>query len=480
MILNKLRQRWSNPGGYHETLAIAFPLILSTSSWSILMFVDRLFLTWFSEDSIAASVPAGVVQFTAVSLFLGTAMYVSTFVAQYFGSNQKEKIGCAVWQGIYFSFSAMIFMLLLIPLAGPIFSLANHSESVQILERKYFVILCYGGFFPVASSAISSFFSGLGRTWTVMWVNFIGVGINIILDYALIFGKFGSPRLGIEGAAIASVIGMAFTFFLFLIFFLKPRYRLEFETWKGRNFNFDVLKQLIIYGLPNGIQFTISIFGYTFFIMMVGRYGLTELAATNITLSINNLAFMPLVGLGIAVSVMVGQNLGNNNPQQAEYSVWSAFHIGFAYSALLAALYTLIPGFFLAPFGKELDPGRFKEITAYSIILLQFVAIYSMFDAVNFVFSAAIKGAGDTRFVMKLILLLSTTILIIPAYLVVNVLELHLFYAWACMTVYSLITAIAFVIRFKQGKWKKMLVIEPSETHFQSNHPNVDDSVGIV
>jgi multidrug resistance protein, MATE family len=480
MIFNKIIQRWSNPGGYHETLIIAFPLIMSTSSWSILMFVDRLFLTWFSEDSIAASVPAGVVQFTAVSLFLGTAMYVSTFVAQYFGSNQKEKIGGAVWQGIYFSFSAMVFMLLLIPLAGPIFSLANHSESIQILERKYFTILCFGGFFPVASAAISSFFSGLGRTWTVMWVNFIGVGINIILDYALIFGKFGFPEMGIEGAAIASVIGMGFTFSLFLMLFLRSRYRIEFGTWKGRRFNFHLFKRLIVYGLPNGIQFFLSIFGYTFFIMMVGRYGVTELAATNITLSINNLAFMPLVGLGIATSVMVGQNLGNNNPQQAEYSVWSAFHIGFAYSGLLAVLYLTIPGFFLAPFGKELDPDRFREIAAYSTILLQFVAIYSMFDAVNFVFSAAIKGAGDTRFVMKMILILSTTVLIIPAYLVVEVFELHLFYAWACMTTYALITAAVFAIRFKQGKWKKMLVIERSREHAQSNHSNVDDSIGIA
>jgi multidrug resistance protein, MATE family len=464
MIARKIIHRWNSPGGYHEILAIAIPLILSSSAWSILMFVDRLFLAWFSEDAITASVPAGLVQFTLVSLFLGTAMYANTFVAQYFGSGQNEKVGEAVWQGIYFSFSAMIVIFLMIPLADSMFKLVGHAGHIQILEHQYFVILCYGGFFPVASAAISSFFSGLGKTWTVMWVNLSGTIVNIILDYILIFGKFGFPRLGIQGAAIASVIGMAFTFFLFFTLFLNSRYRFEFGTWKGRFFNLELFKRLIIFGIPNGVQFALDMFGFTVFLLFIGRYGVTELAASNITFSINNFAFMPLIGLGIAVSIRVGQDLGNNDSQSANYSVWSAFHIGLVYTGLLSVLFFLFPIFFLTPFGKNFDPVRFSEITAYGSTLLRFVALYFVFDTANMIFSAAIKGAGDTKFVMKTIILLSTTLLILPAYLVVDVFNLHLFYAWGCMSVYILVTALVFFARFKQGKWKSMLVIERAES----------------
>ena len=91
--------RWRREGGYREVLKIASPLILSMGSWSIMHFVDRMFLTWYNREALAAALPAGVLNFAIGALFLGTAGYVNTFVAQYEGAERPERVGSAVWQG---------------------------------------------------------------------------------------------------------------------------------------------------------------------------------------------------------------------------------------------------------------------------------------------------------------------------------------------------------------------------------------------
>ena len=111
----RLRYRWSCPSGYRDVLRIALPLVLSTGSMTIQQFVDRLFLTWHSPDELAASMPAGILSFTVVAFFMGTASYAATFVAQYTGAGRHERVGPSVWQAIYFSLFSSIFLIGQIP-----------------------------------------------------------------------------------------------------------------------------------------------------------------------------------------------------------------------------------------------------------------------------------------------------------------------------------------------------------------------------
>jgi MATE family multidrug resistance protein len=101
--MQHLKNRWKSEGGYREVLVVAIPLILSTATWSVQHFVDRMFLTWYSPEAIAAAMPAGMLNFSMVSIFMGTAGYVTTFVAQYYGARRFHRIGPALWQGVYVS-----------------------------------------------------------------------------------------------------------------------------------------------------------------------------------------------------------------------------------------------------------------------------------------------------------------------------------------------------------------------------------------
>ena len=125
-------------------------------------------------------------------------------------------MGPAVWAGVYFGLAAGLIILCLRPFAHHLFEWAGHDPSVRILETEYFRILCIMGL-GIPGVALSAFFTGRGKTLTVMWVNFAATGINILLDYAWIFGNWGFPEWGIRGAAWATVIAHFVTPVVFII-----------------------------------------------------------------------------------------------------------------------------------------------------------------------------------------------------------------------------------------------------------------------
>ncbi len=454
------RGRWSAPGGFREMLAVAAPLIVSTASWSVQHFVDRMYLAWYSPEAIAASMPAGILNFTIASLFIGSAGYVSVFVAQYHGACRHGDVGPVLWQGMYLSAVAGVVLVALYPLSDSIFAFIGHDPAVARLESIYFKYLCLGGFPLVASSALAGFFSGLGRTWIIMVANVAGTAVNVLFDYILIFGHFGFPEMGMRGAAIATVMSAVVVFVIYAIILARVKNEREFRTRSGWRPDRALMRRLLRYGLPSGVQFFIDVFGFTVFLFFIGKLGVADLAATNIAFNINNLAFMPVIGMGMAVSIKVGHYLGAGDPDTAGYGAWTGFMVAAGYMSFIASLYVLFPGMFIAPFEAGATSAGFGEIAARARVLLVFVAAYSLFDAFNIVFANAIKGAGDTPFVMRAIVVLSAGVLIAPSYLFLFVFRWGIYSAWFAASAYVTILGIVFFARFMGGKWKGMTVMD--------------------
>jgi len=453
-------QRWRQRNGYLQVLRIAFPLILSTGSYSVQQFIDRMFLSWYSPDALAAALPTGMLCFTLISLFMGTSGYVSTFIAQYIGASRPEKVGPAMWQGIYFSVLGGLLIAFTALFPKTIFSLIGHSPEVQILESEYWVYLTLGGIFPVAQGAVAGFFSGRGKTYPIMWCTFAATGVNIALNYLLIFGNLGMPEMGISGAGLSTFISGLLNFLFLSVLVFTNENNSKYKTRSGWKFDPALFKRLIRYGLPNGIQFFLDIAAFSLFILLIGRLGATELAAASIAFNISMLAFMPMIGLGITVSILVGQSLGANEPGQAKVATFSAFQVSFTYMAILAMLYLLIPNVFIYPFSAKADPIEFESIKSSALISLRFIALWSIFDSLAIIFSSALKGAGDTAFIMLSICLTGPIILIAPTFLIIEIFHLGLNAAWISGVAYVLCLGIVYYLRFKAGKWESMRVIE--------------------
>ncbi len=457
--LPRLTGSWRGTGGYKELLRVAGPLILSTASNSIQNFVDRMFVSWHSSEAIAAAMPAGILNWTVVSIFIGIAGYVTTFVAQYFGAKKPEMIGPMVWQGAYVAIIGGVANLLLIPLARPIFTAIGHAPAVRELEIVYFQVLCYAALFSVAGSAFSGFFAGRGKVWPVMWVNVAVTVVHCGLNYLLVFGKAGLPELGLKGAGIASVISQALGCLIFLALLLGPKQERSFRARSGWRFQPALFARLMRFGVPSGIHFFVDVAAFSAFVMIVGRIGTAELAATNIAFNINNLAFMPVIGMGTAVAVLVGQHLGEDRPLVAQTAAWNGLRIGVVYMVLIGVTYVAIPGVFADLFAPREDPGSYAAIRAATVLLLRFVALYSVFDSINIVFGSALKGAGDTRFVMVYLAVMASLVLVLPSVLLIGVFSQGLMAAWIIVTVYIIVLAFGFLFRFLGGKWRDMRVI---------------------
>jgi len=451
---------WSRPAGGREVLQVALPLVVSAMSWTVMTFVDRMFLQWESGAAMTAAFSGGTVWFAAICLPMGVCAYANTFVSQYFGNRQPRKIGPAVWQGVWAALACSPAMLLVIPLAPLIFHAAGHDAAIQQLEVQYLQILLLGAPAMLIGQALSAFYSGQGRTSVVMTVDAAFAVVNLLLDYAWIFGALGFPAMGIAGAGWATTTALWLKAFAYLWLVLRRKNRVEFGVWSGLRFDRDLFGRLIYFGAPSGFQLLLDVLGFTIFILLVGRLGAIQAEATSIAFSVSTLAFMPIWGIGLAVGILVGQRLGENRPDLAARSTWTALTVGLAYMALISLLYWFTPDLFLFGFFAGSEPaGRHAAVRSLAAMLLRFVAAYNLLDAALMVFVSAVKGAGDTMFLLKVSVVMAVMLAGLT-WIGVEHLEVGVVGCWALITVWVWLMGAIFCWRFLQGKWRAMRVIE--------------------
>ena len=456
---------------YREVIRVSLPLVASTMTTLVMQFTDRVFLANYSLDAIAAALPAGVVFYMFVYFFIGTAGYVNVFIAQYTGSGALHRVGPALWQGIYFSILAGLAMVALYFCAGPIFRFGGHSPEVQELEVIYFRALCLGSGVLILGTGLSCFFSGRGLTRPVMIINLVGAVINIPLDYALINGIGVFPELGIMGAGLATAMAwLVIAICYVLIVFTRENDRI-YNIWKNRLFESELFGRLMRFGVPGALQFCMDIFAFTFFIFMVGRIGKFELAVTSIVLSIESLSFQPLMGFSLGTSTLVGQALGRGQPEEAVSIAKATTHIACLYILALMLIFVCLPQPLIKLFRPDDMPlENLPHMIHLGSILLRFVACYVLFDAFYMIIIGVLKGAGDTRFIMWSMGILSIFGMLLPVYIGVAYFGGGIYFIWSWATFYVFLLAAVSFWRYRQGTWKKMRVIE------QQSHESVVSS----
>jgi multidrug resistance protein, MATE family len=196
--------------------------------------------------------------------------------------------------------------------------------------------------------------------------------------------------------------------------------------------------------------------------MLVGRLGEAPLAATTLAFTVNNVAWVPMWGLGTAVSTIVGQQLGKNRPNMAARATWTALAIALAYMGTMATLYLSVPEWFLIGYAAGASPEKFAPLQDTTVVLLRFVAAYCLFDALNVIFVGAIRGAGDMRFILLTTLVMSPPPLA-AAWWGIARQGWGLIWCWIVITIWICLLGLIYMARFLQGRWRQMRVIEPEQ-----------------
>jgi MATE family multidrug resistance protein len=443
-------------GTLGELVRVALPLVVSYASTALMYMVDRVFLSWDSVEALAASLPAAVLHYNLAALGIGTAAYATAFVGQYEGAGQHHRVGPVLWQGVYISLAAAALMLASLPFAPAAFRWFDHGAAIAPLELSYYRIMCAGSLPLFLGTTLSCFYSGRGRTNVVMVVNMIATAINIGLDYVMIFGKFGFPRMGIQGAALATTIGFASIPVMYVLHMAATERRGPYRLWAGRRFDGELFRRLLRFGLPSGCQQFLDVACFTIFIQIVGRLGIEQLSATGLVFNLNSLTFIPLLGLGTAVTALVGHRIGEGRPRLAARTTWLAAGLATAYVSVFCLVYVLAPEAILRPYGLA-ERDTLRELVVF---LLKLVALYSWFDAMVVVFSSAIRGAGDTRFALVFSVSMGVLVLVLPTYVASHYGTAGFIVAWYAVVAYLMVCAAGFFARFQQGRWMSMRVIE--------------------
>ncbi len=460
-LLESFRKRRDAPQGYAEILRVGLPLVAGMASSTVMQFTDRLFLSHYSVDAIAAALPASIASLTITLTLMGVCGYTSVLIAQYVGSGAPQRVGSALWQGIWCSLFGSVLLCLTWWAAEPGFAYVGHDEAVQALEVSYFRVLTTGAGLALLSSTLSGFFSGRGRTRPVMIANIAAALINIPLDYWLIFGGFGLPPLGVLGAGLATVAGWLVSAILLAYMIFTRAHDARYAVLSGFCFEWGMFRRLLRYGLPSGLNFFMELVGFAWFCLEVGRFGKEALAASNIAFSINSVIFLPMLGLNLTVSALVGQAMGRGRPREAERVTWNTLHMALLYMLPMSLFIALGAGPLMDIFAPgDLTAAQFVPVRELGVVFLYFIAVYSLVDAANLVYFGALKGAGDTLGILYVLFGGLVFLLVLPIMALRWLDAATVINYWIVFTAYVMLLAVIVAFRFYHRGWHSIRVVE--------------------
>ncbi|MBP6217635.1 MAG: MATE family efflux transporter [Oligoflexales bacterium] len=447
-------------GGIYELLGIAFPIIASQMSLQLMFFTDRFLLVPLGLAHPSAALAGGLSSHMFSTLLVGILTYVTPLTAQYFGSNQHDKCSLVLTQGLLLALLGYPILLLIGYYLAPIYWVWT---GLPIEESKlawnYFSVVNSGIIFNLCNVAFSSFFSGLGKTQTVMYINVTGMLLNAPLCYFFIHQSYIPFLSDIRGAAFGTALSLLAMTLLFFINLSKEQIWQRFFFQTAWRLDLKVMKKLLRFGTPTGVEFFLMLFSFTTYVTLFHSYGVTEALAQTIVLNWDMLAFLPLWGLHIGIMSLSGRYLGAQRIDLALHSVYSGLKI----AAVIASMITLLVFIFTLPMIQifipaGMAPNDEKYLLELAAHMLRLVSFYCWAYAVNCVFSAILRASGDTKICMY-ISLAGDMAMLVSNYFLIKYFHVKPEVAWHVFIAFVFFTSFLFLLRFFQGRWKTLSVI---------------------
>lgn len=440
-----------------ELLTLAAPTVLQMASYTLMQFADTYMLAVFSEQTGSraaepnAAANAGLLTFALMSLGWGTIQIVNALVSQGFGRGERQVCGRYLWQGIWFAVLYGLAILPVLPFARVPFSWFGHEAVLVELQGAYLQITVSWCVFRLIGAAFSQFLLAINRPNLVLVAAVVGVGVNVLFNWLLIFGNAGFPRLGLAGAAWGTNLAVLVETGLLMAFAFSGRIRRTFNSldWRWRRAE---MRQVVTLGMPSGLQVVADVLAWSLFgVWVMAHLGSNAMAANNFMMRYMVLSFMPAFGISVAVTALVGRYIGMGRHDLAEKRA----HLGF----VICAVYMLSCGVFFFVARHDLmrvfttDP----EIARLGALLLIFAAFYQFFDAVYIVYVSALRGAGDTFVPALLTAGLCWGITLGGGLLVVTLRpDWGVAGPWTAATIYGVILGVVMYARFARGRWKSI------------------------
>jgi len=427
-------------------LQLAWPAVLGNLLYSTVAMVDIKIVGSLGASAVAAVTTGNRIFFVFQAVIMATSAGTTAMVARAWGAGDRDEaeritkvsviVGAAV--GLLLSLPGVLFSDAL----ASIFRL--EADTIAQASDFIFYLSFFNGSFAIAM-ILGTAIRAAGDTLTPLWLGAITNVVNVVLVYALVYGRLGAPEMGVKGAAIAT--GAAFTLgaALSLLFWLKGWFRIGYA--RGPSFSSERLRSLFKIGYPSGLEQGAIQLGFILFLWIVSFYGTAPYAAYGIGVQILSFSFVIGFGFSIAASTHVGQLLGAKDPEGATQSGWRALNLSVASMVVLGALIII----FAEPIARFMIDD--EEVVRLTVIFIYILGAMQPLMAIEFTLGGALRGAGDTRFP------LITTILglvIVRGSFAALFLWLGYSVEWifAALIADYIVKATMLVIRFRRGRWK--------------------------
>ncbi len=456
------------PWGFAEVLRLSWPAILTMLNGTVMRFIDGLMLSSLSHLHLSGQFMGGMTAFVFESFAMGVLMVVNTYVSQNYGAKRFSQCPRYVWAGLLMALTFAVMVSPLIFVARPIFDLliSAKSEAIRPYATTYFQYMVAGIAINQCGVVFQRFFYGIHRPTVVFFVSLLANGVNILLNYVLIFGKFGFPALGLHGAAIGTLTGFLLMFVILGGWFLHPRLHAKYQTRRIR-IRWEDCKSMLRIGWPAGVQFTNDLVTWSIMTsVLVAGFGTAHAAASIIGVRYMSLSFMPAVGIGIATTSLVGKYIGEGRHDIARKRAHAAFLLAMTYMVTCAIVFFFFRHDLVGFFARARETGDLPPAEAATLAadivrfggrIIVCACVFQLFDALGIVFIGALRGAGDTFWPMGVTMALSWTLVLGGGYLATQALpDLTSLGPWLAASVYVITLGIVMAWRFESGAWRKL------------------------
>ncbi len=406
---------------------------------------------YLGTNALAAVTVSFPAVFVLIAVGFGLTIAANIMVAQYVGAREWDDLKKTIQTSILFVAGlSFVFLAVGLHFAPHLLRAMDTPEEVLPIAVSYLRIYYWTMPFGFGVFLISAILRGIGDSKTPLYFLAISVGLNTLLDPLLIFGVMGLPKLGLNGAAYASIIAQALALIGLMIYIPKRR-PLVTADWRHLRFDPKTAWLLIRIGFPTMIQQSVVSISLIFIISFVSAFGANADAAFGAGLRIDQVAFMPALTIGAAVSTLSGQNLGANQQARVREVFWWGILVSAGISLLISVLAMGIPSVFLRAFLN--DPA----VISIGVTYLRIVGITYTLYAIMFVSNGVINGSGHT-IPTTLISIVSFWGVRVPLAWVLPRIMHSSTGVWIAMTLSVLIGMILSLSYYYAGHWKKPVI----------------------
>lgn len=426
-----------------ETLLLAYPVAIGQFGHIILGITDSIMVGKVNASSLAASSLVNSLLFLVIIFGIGLSNAISPLVAISKGAGKNDECGKYLRQGIIANVTFSIILVIIILLLTNLIDYLNQPVEIVSLAKSYMRIMTLSIIPFILFQTFRQFLEGLSIMRPAMYIILLSTLINVFGNWLLIYGNWGFPALGLNGAGYSSFITRTLMAVLLIFFVVKSKNLREYNpSIRVKRVEWKIIKRIFAIGIPSGFTSFFEVGAFSFSAIMIGWLGANELAAHQIALSVASASFMIILGISQAATVRVGNFFGERKYTQLKRAGFNAI--------ILAAVIMFSFGvlFIIFRFNIPLIFINETEVVSIAASLLIVAALFQIFDGVQATGLGALKGITDVKVPMYITFFAYWIIAIPSAYIFGFILHLGVVGIWIGLSIGLVTAAVLFTIRF--------------------------------